>query len=195
MSVYIIYTLLFIRTAKKNKFMKVEKEMMVSIEYQLFENDFDGNPIETVSKEKPLQFLFGSGMLLKDFEANLEGKNEGDNFEFKLSPEVAYGKHVPEKIVDIPKTAFEVEGKIDESLLVPGKIIPMQDKQGNKFNGTIKEIMDDKVKIDFNHPLADTTLAFKGIVNKIRPATEKELNAQKLGHDPNACEGCGESCN
>ena len=174
--------------------MKVEKDRMVSVSYELFEGNYEGEPVEKVDNENPLTFLYDSGKLLKSFEESLEGKQKGDRFECLLKPENAYGEHHKDRIIDIPKKAFEIDGKIDENMVAVGKTIPMQDKSGNKFNGVILEIKADDIQVDFNHPMAGRTLAFKGEIVEVREATEKELNAHKLGHDASECEGCQGDC-
>ncbi len=154
----------------------IKENKVVSLTYELRVNDEKGEVVEKVEKTSPLTFLYGKGNLLPDFEANLEGLKEGDDFKFKLEPEKAYGQVSNEAIVELPKNIFEVEGKIDENLLKVGNTIPMQDNSGNRLNGIVLEVGDDTVKMDFNHPLAGDTLFFNGEVTEIRSATEEEIS-------------------
>jgi len=156
--------------------MIIEENKVVSLTYELRVNNDKGDIVEKVEEHAPLTFLFGRGNLLPDFEANINGLKEGDPFSFMLEPEKAYGLESEEAIVDLPKNIFEVDGKIDENLLKVGNTIPMQDNSGNRLNGTVMEIRDEEVKMDFNHPLAGDTLYFKGEVAGIRNATEEEIN-------------------
>ena len=55
--------------------MKIGKESFVSITYKL---TVDNEVIENVTAERPLEFIFGAGLLLPAFEENLEGKEIGD---------------------------------------------------------------------------------------------------------------------
>jgi FKBP-type peptidyl-prolyl cis-trans isomerase SlyD len=52
----------------------------------------------------------------------------------------------------------------------------MQDQDGNPMNGIILEFDDQTVKIDFNHPLADQELNFKGAIVSVRDASSEELD-------------------
>lgn len=144
--------------------------------YELKLNDENGELVQRVEKEKPFVYLFGIGGLLPVFEKNLEGLAVGDNFAFGLSPEEGYGQRNEEAVVDLDKSIFEVDGKIDEELLQLGKIIPMQNEQGHPLNGLVLEITDKKVKMDFNHPLADQHLHFTGEIIEVREATKEELS-------------------
>ncbi len=155
--------------------MVIENEKVISLEYQLHVDDENGNIIETVKEDKPFVFMHGKGNLLPKFEENLTGLKEGDGFEFKLACEDAYGLAREDAVVDIPKNVFEVDGKFDDKLIVEGNVVPMQDKDGNKFNGVVVVVEDEIVKIDFNHPLAGDNLFFKGKVLVIRDANENEL--------------------
>ncbi len=165
--------------------MKVETNKVISLSYEL---KVDGEVIETVNADKPMQFIFGSGYLLPKFEANIVDKNVGDDFEFTLAAIDAYGENNADAIVELPKHIFEVEGKI---LLTVGNVLPMSDAQGNRLNGTIEEVRDDVVVMDFNHPLAGADLHFKGKVEAVREATTAELTNGLFGERA----GCGGDCN
>ena len=156
--------------------MAIEKQKVVSVTYQLSVNDSDGEVVETVDKEKPLTFLYGVGNMLEKFEENIEGLNEGDDFNFKIPSEEAYGEASEDAIVDLPIETFKIEGEIDYDLLKEGNYIPMQDQEGNRLDGIVLEVGEEKVKMDFNHPLAGDDLFFKGQVVSIRDASEDEIN-------------------
>ena len=64
--------------------MKVSKNSVVAISYELM---VDGGLADKAVAEKPLEYIHGTGMLLPRFEEELEGKEQGDDFAFVLSPE------------------------------------------------------------------------------------------------------------
>lgn len=176
--------------------MEINTNKVVSLSYTLI---VDGDTVETVTAEKPLKFIFGSGYLLPKFEENVHTKKAGDKFEFQLSAKEAYGEKNPDAIVEIPKTAFEVEGKVEEGILVVGKVLPMMDSEGNRLNGAIDEIKESVVVMNFNHPLAGKTLNFKGEVVEVREATEEEIKnglyGEKAQHEcGDDCSSCGCGC-
>lgn len=168
--------------------MKVEKNNVVALSYVL---ESEGKIVETVEKENALDYIHGTHMLLPLFESNLENKEVGDEFEFSLAPEDAYGEIDDTRVIDIPKQAFELNGEIPEGVLVEGKILPMMDAQGGVIQGTVKKINEDSITMDFNHPMAGKTLNFKGRIESIREATEKELTEGLHGeYLPHEC-SCG----
>jgi len=173
--------------------MIAEKNKVVSIVYELRTGSKEGEVVESLNNENPLTFLFGTGGLLPKFEENLSGLTSGDSFEFELGLEDAYGPVVENAIVHVPQTVFEVDGKIDESLLQVGNMVPMMDSEGRRLNGKIMAIEGDAVKMDFNHPMAGNDLYFKGQVTDVRSATEEELNHGHVhGAAAGGC-GCGGS--
>ncbi len=156
--------------------MKIEPKKVVSLTYVLRTDGFDGVIVETATTENPLRFIFGVGQMLPMFEANIEGLEEGDTFEFKLEANDAYGQRNEENVMDIPMDAFKDEsGQVRKDLLEVGNVIPLQDMAGNQYFGEIKEIGNDSVKMDFNHPMAGKDLYFTGKVIEVRDATEEEL--------------------
>ncbi|MBO7563110.1 MAG: peptidylprolyl isomerase [Bacteroidales bacterium] len=179
--------------------MKVSENKVVSLSYTLTVN---GREIEKVEAAEPLTFIFGSGMLLPKFEENVLGKEVGDSFDFELEAADAYGEMNPQMVVDLPLKMFEMDGKIDYEIIKEGNILPMQDRQGHRMNGIIKAVkaLEEKVTMDFNHPLAGEKLHFTGKVESVREATEKELQdglyGEKIQHScsDEDCSSCGGGC-
>lgn len=172
--------------------MKVDKDKIISITYELRLDHKNGEVIEMLRSEEPLVFLYGSGNLLPKFEENLSGMLIGDQFDFDLSALEAYGEKDNDAIVDVPLAIFEVDGRIDNNMLQIGNKIPMQDTAGNKLTGTVMSITKESVKMDFNHPLAGNRLFFKGEIIDIREATDDELH-HGHAHFTGSCDNC-ESC-
>lgn len=175
---------------KKTIIMTKTPYKVISVIYELRSGGSEGDVIEKVTEEKPAEFLLGAGKIIDEFENQVSELKESENFEFQIESEKAYGPVKEEAKVDLPMSAFQIDGKIPEDLLQPGKILPMKDQQGNPLYGRVVEVEDDKVKMDFNHPLAGMDLHFKGQVLSTRQPTEKEIeNKQVEG------EGEGEDSN
>lgn len=152
--------------------MKIGDKTFVALSYEL---KSDGEIVEKVTAEAPLQFVYGAGFLLPKFEEQLTGLDKGDKFAFRLESEDAYGPVIEDAVVDLPKDIFMVDGKIEEGLLEIGNQLPMSDNQGNRLVGIVKEVGDDTVKMDFNHPMAGHTLDFTGEVVEVREATPEDM--------------------
>jgi len=171
--------------------MRVEKNTVVALSYTLYKDNEKGEVIEVCNPEQPLEFIFASGNLLPKFEENIANLEVGDDFNFALSPNDAYGEHIDDAVVDVSMEIFTVNGKLQKDLLYEGSKIPMRDNQGNPLTGVVVKVDESNnvVVMDFNHPLAGVTLFFSGKIEAIRKATEEELT-QGL----HRCGGCGGSC-
>ena len=169
--------------------MKISKDKVVEFIYEL---EVDGNIVDHTTKERPLDYIHGTQGILPKLEAHIEGMEAGDKFTVTLAPEDAYGQVDPNKIIDLPKTAFEVNGQIREDLLVPGTRIPMMNSMGAVIPGVVLEVTENTVKMDLNSEMAGKTLHFTGEIISVREATEKELAEGLHGEfvRSNGCGGC-----
>jgi FKBP-type peptidyl-prolyl cis-trans isomerase SlyD len=155
--------------------MKIDKDTVVSVNY-LLTNKGTGEKIEQTSKENPFVFLFGTGGLLEEFEKNLFNKVVGDTFDFVIDAEKGYGLRNDEFVANVPMDAFlDEQGNFDSESIKVGVTLPMVDNEGSPLYGTVLEITDTHVNMDFNHPLAGQDLHFKGEILEIRNATQDEL--------------------
>ena len=170
--------------------MKITENAVVEFSYEL---EVDGQVVDHTTKEKPLDYIHGTGSLLPKLEAHIEGMQAGDKFEITLAPADAYGEVDPQRIIDLPKAAFEVNGEVREDLLVPGNTIPMMNSMGGVIPGVVLEVTADSVKMDLNHQMAGKTLHFSGEIISVREATEKELTEGLHGEYVHSC-GCGGGC-
>lgn len=169
--------------------MKIAENKVVEFCYEL---EVDGQVVDQTTKEKPLDYIHGTGSLLPKLEAHIEGMEPGDRFDVTLSPADGYGEVEPERIIDLPKSAFEVNGEIREDLLVPGNTIPMLNSVGAVIPGVVLEVSEDSVRMDLNHQMAGKTLHFTGEIVTVREATEKELTEGLHGEyvHRHGCGGC-----
>ncbi len=177
--------------------MKITANKSVSAEYELYvDAELEGELelMEKASPEQPLNFVYGVGMMLPKFEENLFGMQVGDKFDFVINTEDAYGLYDDESVLDLDRSIFEIDGKLDSEVIFEGNVVPLMDNDGNRINAQIVSISDTHVKVDLNHPLAGENLHFKGSVLEVREATEKELAAIMGGGCGCGSGGCGSGC-
>ncbi len=167
--------------------MKAENNKMVAVDYKL---TVDGQIADQSRPGQPLEFIFGTGMLLPKFEEAILGKEPGEKVAFTLEPKDGYGEFIADAVVDLPKNIFMVDGKLAEDILFVGSQVPMSDAQGNRMMGVVKEVGGETVKMDFNHPMAGKTLNFEVEVVSVRDVTPEDLQGGSCGC---GCgdEGCG----
>ena len=175
--------------------MEKQENKFIKASYQLYDvTDGGYELLEQTSDEAPFTFISGMDILLESFENQVVGLAVGEKFDFELSPEQAYGTHEDSRVVELDKEIFTVDGHFDDKNIYLDAIVPLQNEDGNRFNGQVIEITTDKVKVDLNHPLAGRTLNFQGEIIESREASNDEMAAfvgQLSGQG--SC-GCGGNC-
>jgi len=147
--------------------MLAKKNMVVSIEYQLF--DLQGKLIEKTSK--PISYLHGGFKgVFEVVEKSLEGKQVGDSVEIRMEPEDAFGDFDEKLILIEPREKFPSDIKV--GMQFQGH----KEESGGTALYTVTDIAEDKVVVDGNHPLAGVGLLFKCKVKSIRAATAEEIS-------------------
>lgn len=166
----------------------------ISVSYRLYAQTQGADPqmIEEATAENPFEFITGLGMTLDDFEKEILPLSEGEQFDFTLSVEQAYGEYDPQGRQEVPRSMFEIDGKLDSRYIYEGAVVPLQDGEGHRFNGLIALIQDDTVVVDLNHPLAGKALQFVGKVEQTRSATNQEIKDTLMAlSGEGGCGGCG----
>ena len=121
----------------------------------------------TRSYPEPVSLVIGDGNLLEGFEKALLGLRAGDRRTVHLPPEDAFGPWNPENIQFFDTVQFIKAG--DERPEV-GTMMEFQDKGGGTLAGVVKAVNDDKVEVDFNHPLAGRNVVFEVEIARVTPA-------------------------
>jgi FKBP-type peptidyl-prolyl cis-trans isomerase SlyD len=129
--------------------------------------------------------MYGAGRLIPSFESNISDLSKGDKFSFSIEAADAYGERREDMIIDVPLSVFMTDGKVDENICRIGNQVPMVDTSGNPLTGTILEIGENDVTMDFNHPMAGTNLFFTGIITDISEPTPEDINPPS-----HSCSGC-----
>ena len=168
----------------------------ITVAYSLYTDNSEGvhELVEQAPAEHPFQFITELGVALEAFEAKLKDLNAGDEFDFTLSVDEAYGPYEQEHVIELPKSTFMLNGRFQNDVIFEGAVIPLVNADGNRFQGLVLEVKEDVVIIDLNHPLAGKELHFKGSVVTSREATDAEVTALiKMMSGEGGC-GCGCGC-
>ncbi len=156
--------------------MIIDQNTVVTLHYKLQEDNAEGELIEETHGGEPLTFLFGVGQMIPEFEAKLEGKAAGDHFAFGIAHTDAYGPYDEDAVAALPLEIFMHEGEIDMEMLQQGQMIPLRDEEGRMLYGTVEEVRENDVVMDFNHPMAGVDLYFTGQIESVRAATQEEID-------------------
>jgi len=135
---------------------------LVKLDYTL---TVDGQQIETSAGKKPLEATIGNKKILTGLENGLLGMRVGEEKTITVQPKDAYGEVDAKAVKEFPKSAMP---KGEEPKV--GMVLQAQAPDGETFPAVITAIKDDKVVLDFNHPLAGKTLVFKVKVLEITQA-------------------------
>lgn len=157
----------------------IQAGKIVELKYSLRDGGAKGEILEIMDEHWPLKFYFGGGSMLPAFERQLQGLGEGRSFSFTLRAEEAYGAIQSELIEEIALA------DLPESERFPLKDFEVGDRlvfgMGGKKErlGTINEVLESSVLVDFNHALAGKELHFSGQVLFIREPSAEEARAQR----------------
>ncbi|MES2266280.1 MAG: peptidylprolyl isomerase [Bacteroidota bacterium] len=153
--------------------MKIQPQHVVSLTYDLYVKKEDGTEglQESATQEQPLTFLFGAGQMIPKFEEELSTLSTGDTYDFHIQAAEAYGEFDEEAVANLPKEMFQ-----GQEVPQIGEVLPLQDNNGNRFQGQVVSINEDSIIVDLNHPMAGQDLHFKGEILNVRPATPEELS-------------------
>ncbi len=118
-----------------------------------------------------MAYLHGAGNIIPGLESALEGKAEGDNLEVKVDPADGYGEIVPDLIQTVERAAFQGVESVEA-----GMAFEAEAPDGSMQRIIVKDVSDDGVTIDANHPLAGKELHFAVEIVGVREATEEEAS-------------------
>lgn len=155
------------------RYVFVEEGKIVTLVYELRSGSADGELLERMNYNWPLIFYFGSGTMLKAFEAKLNGLKEESTFEFVLKAEEAYGFKDPSLLIKIPKEKF-LDPDTQQPLAMPGEYVNLNEDHDQLIAGKVVEVNQNTVIIDCNHEMAGKDLHFKGMIADVREATVEE---------------------
>lgn len=168
-----------------NKFIKVAYKMLTN-------TPASHKLLYECTKESPVAFVSGMGLMVDAFESKLEALSAGDEFDFTLAAAEAFGERDEDKVLDLPKKVFEVNGKFDEENIYAGVEVPLMDSEGSHFPGTVVKVTKDTVTVDLNDPLAGYAIQFAGTLLENREPTIEEMEqTAKILSGESGCGGCG----
>ena len=112
-----------------------------------------GEVFDSSEGKEPLKFQVGSGQIIPGFEEGLMGKKVGDKVTVNIQPDNAYGQVREDLFVKVPLDKMPGEVQVGQSLQAVGD-------DNRPVQVIIKEVNEDHVVIDGNHPLAGKELVF-----------------------------------
>lgn len=165
----------------------VEPGMYVEYAYRLYDENGGALLFEATREHPDMMVCGASTEVVPGLVQAMEGLKAGDRFETILPPEAAFGARREDDVIELEKDIFMRDGELAEEVK-PGAVLPMMTAEGYRVIGTVLEIGDKKIRMDFNHPFAGMTVRYDGEIIKVREATPDEI------HPAGGCGGCHGGC-
>ena len=146
--------------------MTIQLKSVVAIHYTLT-ND-EGTELDSTIGADPMVYMHGAGNIISGLELALLGKDTGDKVKATVKPAEGFGELLADMVQTVPRSLLEEEN------IEVGMHFNTQTEHG-PLAFTIKEIREDEVVVDGNHPLAGQTLHFDVSIEAVREATPEEL--------------------
>jgi len=167
--------------------MAIEANQIVSIEYEVRDGQ---NVVDSNIGGAPLVFMFGKGQIIPGLESGIVNMQIGEKSDVLVKAADAYGDYNEDAQQELPREQF---AGIDLNV---GMTLYGQGEDGGTVQVTVKEVKDENVIIDFNHPLAGKDLMFTVTINNVRDASAEEaasgIPAENAVEKSGSCgTGCG----
>lgn len=105
---------------------------------------------------RPVTVQVGSGQFAQGMEDCLLGLAAGSEESFEIAAEQGYGLRNDERVQTLSREAFDAHS--ESGRFEPGDPVELRMPQGGRLAGVIKYLDDERVVVDFNHPLAGAAL-------------------------------------
>jgi FKBP-type peptidyl-prolyl cis-trans isomerase SlyD len=148
----------------------IAPDQYVALEYRM---SLDSGEQLRGTAEAPARLTFVAGFkeLMPALERRLIGLREQDAVEFVIPADEAFGPYDPENVQEWSRKVFPPEMELQAGQ----QVIPANLPFPPEYPLTIKEVKEDAVTLDMNHPLAGHDLHYVVKVVEVRPARPEEL--------------------
>lgn len=115
----------------------------------------DGQVFDSSLEREPIEFTMGQGQLIPGFEKGLLDMKVNEKKTIEIPSEEAYGAPREELIQEVDKNQLPDEIKPE-----PGMGLVSKSPDGREMNLVVKEVKENSIVVDGNHPLAGKDLIF-----------------------------------
>lgn len=115
----------------------------------------DGQVFDSSLEREPIEFTMGQGQLIPGFEKGLLEMKVNEKKTIEIPAEEAYGAPNAELIQEVEKNQLPEEIKPE-----PGMGLVSKSPDGREMNLVVKEVKEETIVVDGNHPLAGKDLIF-----------------------------------
>jgi peptidylprolyl isomerase len=115
----------------------------------------DGTTFDSSEGREPLEFEVGSGSVIAGFDSGVTGMQVGEKKTINIPVDEAYGQKQDDLLMEFPLDRFPADMQPEI-----GMQLNMSNGSGQNFPVIIREVREDSVVLDANHPLAGEDLTF-----------------------------------
>ncbi len=152
--------------------LKVEKGDVVAVDYvgtfddgKVFDTSIQAEAVKAKLPPRPsyapLEFTVGAGQMIKGFDNAVYGMKEGDVKNVHLNASDAYGPRDDNLVITANRSQLNGNPKVGDHV-----------SASNGATGTIVNLTNETITVDFNSEMAGKDLNFKIIMRKITKATK-----------------------
>ncbi len=116
----------------------------------------DGTVVDRTEPDAPLTITLGDGTLIEGLEHALLGLRPGDRQRLVIPPETGWGPRDPALVQWRSRRDFPADLPLQA-----GTILSFTAPDGDEIPATLLTVEDDRVQVDFNHPLAGRDVVFE----------------------------------
>lgn len=153
--------------------MQIAQNNVVTVSFIV--TDESDQVVGRTDPKRPVETLVNQNYLVPGLEKAIIGRSKGDEFAIKLQPAEAYGEFKQELVQTIDRAMF------GDFPVQVGATFEADTSAGPRLV-VVKEVTDDTVVVDGNHPLAGKVLNFLVTIEDVREATEEEIAHGHVHH-------------
>jgi FKBP-type peptidyl-prolyl cis-trans isomerase SlpA len=116
----------------------------------------NGEVFDSSLEREPMEFQVGSGQLIPGFENGVIDMKVSEKKTIVIPSDQAYGESRKELIQEVPKDRLPEDIKPEVGMGLVSKT-----PEGQEIQLVVKEVKDDAIVVDGNHPLAGQELTFE----------------------------------
>lgn len=170
----------------------VQDKQKVSIAYIV--RDMNRKILEEIPESKPFMYIHGFGNIIPGLEKALTNRQVGEKFTVSIDHKMGYGPFRKDLVIEVPKEELKDVGELWIGMELemyregdlsdfqvpeyPEDILSENDEDNEQPElYTIKEIREETVVMDGNHPFAGMDLIFEVTVLNVEQPSFTELES------------------
>lgn len=116
----------------------------------------DGQTFDSSRGGDPLEFTIGAGQVIPGFEIVVTGMKPGETRKERIDAGNAYGETREDLVFEVERSMLPDDASVGE-----GDFLAVELPDGSRTPVRVREMGDEQITLDANHPLAGKALTFE----------------------------------